>query len=202
LRGVFEGPPADWEFRRQLAEEAEHNGAGALYERLCLVDPAAADDLHPRDVRRVIRALEVHHRTGRRLSDLHQEAPLPPELRPRHVYWLSPPRDWLYERINRRVEAMFASGLVDEVRRLLAREQPLSRTARQALGYKEVIEALDSGAPLAETIDLIQRRTRQFAKRQHTWFRNLEECRAIEMSGTESPDELAERILAIAQSGC
>jgi tRNA dimethylallyltransferase len=78
---------------------------------------------------------------------------------------------------------------------LLAGPQPLSHTARQALGYKEVIAHLEEGVPLAETIALIQTRTRQFAKRQHTWFRHLEECRPIEMTGSETAEELAESVL-------
>lgn len=94
---------------------------------------------------------------------------------------------------------MIASGLVEETRRLLAAEKPISRTARQALGYKEIIDYLADRRGLEETIELIQTRTRQFAKRQHTWFRNLDECLAITMTGTESPARLAEGIMAAAQ---
>ena len=125
---------------------------------------------------------------------LQRQLPLPPEMRPENVFWLSPPRPWLYERINRRVEKMFAEGLLDEVARLLAAPNPLSRTARQALGYQEAIDHLEGRLSLAETIERIQTRTRQFAKRQHTWFRHLEECRAVEISGDETASELAERI--------
>jgi tRNA dimethylallyltransferase len=114
------------------------------------------------------------------------------------VYWLSPPRRWLYDRIDRRVERMFAEGLVDEVRRLLAEPLGLSHTARQALGYKEAIAHLEQGVPLTETIALIQTRTRQFAKRQHTWFRHLEECRPVEMTGAETATQLAELVLKAA----
>jgi tRNA dimethylallyltransferase len=95
---------------------------------------------------------------------------------------------------------MLASGLLDEVRRLLAAPRPLSHTARQALGYKEAIAHIEQGIPLAETIALIQTRTRQFAKRQHTWFRHLEECRAIEMTGDESAEKLASAVLSAAES--
>ncbi len=100
LRGVFEGPPADWHFRAQLEQEAEQLGSDALYRRLCDIDPDAAQSLHPRDIRRVIRALEVHHQTGQPLSQQQQERALPPDDRPQHVFWLHPPRDWLYERVN------------------------------------------------------------------------------------------------------
>jgi tRNA dimethylallyltransferase len=90
---------------------------------------------------------------------------------------------------------MFADGLVAEVARLLERNQPLSRTAGQALGYQETIEHLCGSATLPATIETIRTRTRQFAKRQFTWFRNLEECTPLDMTGNESPEELAQRVL-------
>jgi tRNA dimethylallyltransferase len=195
LRGVFQGPSADREFRRRMEAEAAGQPPEYLHRLLRKCDPAAAKRLHPHDRRRLIRALEVFHVTGRPLSEQQQQPPLPLERRPRFVVWLDPPREWLHERINRRVEAMFAAGLVDEVRRLLQADPPLGRTARQGLGYKEVIEHMELGVPLEETIERIQTRTRQFAKRQCTWFRNLEECRRIAMSAAESVEQLAERIL-------
>jgi len=124
-----------------------------------------------------------------------RQEPLPADERPRHVYWLHPPRAWLHERIDRRVEEMFRAGLVSEVERLLVRERPLGKTARQALGYKEVLEHLEGRLTLADAVELIQTRTRQFAKRQHTWFRNLVECTAIDISGGESSRAIAERVV-------
>jgi tRNA dimethylallyltransferase len=195
LRGVFDGPQIPPEFRQQLEAELESNSLEPLYDELASVDPSAAKRIHPNDAKRVLRALEVHRATGRPLSELQRQQPLPAEQRPANVFWLSPPRPWLYDRIDHRVEQMFAEGLVDEVRGLLDQPLRLSHTARQALGYKEVIAHLQQGTPQAETIRLVQTRTRQFAKRQHTWFRHLEECRPIEMSGTETAPELAETIL-------
>lgn len=193
LRGVFEGPAADWNIRRRWQEFADREGLPALHARLREIDPSLAARLHPNDVRRIIRGLEVFEITGAPLSTQQIQAPRPRAECPR-VDWLEPPRDWLYERINRRVEEMFAAGLVAEASRLLSVDRPLSHTARQALGYREVIEHLEGGIPLADTITLIQTRTRQFAKRQHTWFRNLEECRALRVSGDESPAELASQL--------
>jgi tRNA dimethylallyltransferase len=106
-----------------------------------------------------------------------------------------PPRDWLYERIDRRVEAMIEAGLIDEVRGLLAAEPGLGRTAGQALGYKEVLDFLAGRGTLADAIVEIQTRTRQFAKRQHTWFRNLAECTAVEITPTQTATEIAARLL-------
>jgi tRNA dimethylallyltransferase len=194
LRGVFQGPPADWKLRRELEALAASAGNAAVHARLRTVDRALAERLDPQDLRRVIRGIEVFEITGVPLSEQQREEPLPVAERPQHVYWLHPPRGWLYERIDRRVEDMFRNGLVAEVKGLLAREMPLGKTARQALGYKEVIDHLEGRLMRAEAIGIIQTRTRQFAKRQHTWFRNLVECTAVEMSGAETPDEIAKRV--------
>jgi len=194
LRGVFNGPSADWDFRQKLQSSAESEPEG-LHRRLQEIDPVSAGNIHPNDVRRVIRALEVHHLTGRPLSEQQQQLPLPADQRPRHVEWISPPRAWLYQRIDRRVDEMLATGLLAEVERLYSAGQPMCRTARQALGYKELISHLHGKTSLDETIVTIKSRTRQFAKRQHTWFRNLVECRPIPMTGEESSAELARRIL-------
>ncbi len=195
LRGVFDGPEIAPETRRQITEELANSSPEQMHAKLATVDPRAARRIHANDARRIVRALEVYVATGQPLSEFQRQAALPPEDRPQHVYWLSPPRGWLYERVDRRVDAMVADGLIDEVRGLLAGPHPLSHTARQALGYKEVIAHLEEGVPLPETIALIQTRTRQFAKRQHTWFRHLEECRPIQMTGSEAREELAESVL-------
>ena len=209
LRGVFKGPEADWILRRQLEEQAADEGSESLHRELAQVDPLAASRLHPNDLRRIIRAIEVHRLTGRPLSVQQDQHPKPLTERTPHVYWLSPPRDWLYARINARVEQMFEQGLLAEVQRLMESPRPLSRTARQALGYKEVIDWIEAsqislgGSPEAtqrpprELIQLIQTRTRQFAKRQHTWFRNLQECVAINIDGGETPSELCHRVASM-----
>jgi len=200
LRGVFDGPAADWEFRRTCEQQAQINGPDYLHKQLQKVDPDSAETLHKNDTRRLIRALEVFHLTGKPLSEQQQQPPLPPEQRPQHVYWLNPSRERLYERINHRVQRMLEQGLLDEVRMLLtAEKKPISRTARQALGYKEAFQFLNGEFEIDELVNLIQTRTRKFAKRQHTWFRNLEECRPIDISGDESPSEVAKGILKIAK---
>lgn len=199
LRGVFAGPAANWALRKELEEQLSRDGGVALHRELQRIDPVTAIRLHPNDARRVIRAIEVFRLTGRPLSDHHEELARPEQDRPRYVYWLSPPREWLYQRINDRVELMFQQGLVNEVRHLKELPHGLGQTARQGLGYKEVLDWLESSgretdAPPAHLIDLIQTRTRQFAKRQHTWFRNLEECTAIPITGQESTTELVQQI--------
>ncbi len=195
LRGVFDGPAADWDFRKELETSAKTESEDFLHQQLTEIDPIAAEKLHPRDHRRIIRAMEVYHLTGLPLSEQHQHGPLPESVRPRNVFWMNPPRGWLHERVNHRVDQMLEAGLVQEVEDLLAAPKPLSRTAAQGLGYKEVIAFLSGELDRDEMQELIQRRTRQFAKRQHTWFRNLEECHAIDIVGTESADQLAEELI-------
>jgi tRNA dimethylallyltransferase len=183
LYGLFDVPSANPELRRRLAGEAEQLGGAELHRRLAEVDPAAAARLHPNDVRRVIRALEVWELTGRPISAWQSQwargrpgAATTPGPR---VLWLNVPREELYARINIRVVRMIETGLVEEVRALRQLGRPLSREAAQALGYKEVCAYLEGTGTLEETIERIQTRSRQFAKRQLTWFRQMPECRGV-----------------------
>jgi tRNA dimethylallyltransferase len=194
LRGLFAGPGSDPELRRRLEAEAEASGDSALHGRLAALDPTTAARLHPNDRRRVVRALEVIALTGRPLSELQVEHQRPaPASVP--VYALEPPRDRLYDRIDRRVLAFVDAGLVEEVRALQADEYPLSPVAAQAIGYREVQAMLAGGATLSETIERIQARSRQFAKRQATWFRGLEEIRTFPVDPDEEPEAIAGRLM-------
>lgn len=196
LRGVFEGPDADWDLRRELEQALQHRGVSWLHDELRKVDEATANRLHPNDTRRAIRAIEVYRVTGQPLSQQQNHPPLPLEQRPAAVLWIDPPRPWLHDRINRRVDIMMQQGLLQETRQLLQENPPLGRTARQGLGYREMIAHLENGRPLDECVKQIKTGTRQFAKRQHTWFRNLEECTSVEIQGTESAAMLASILLS------
>ena len=196
LRGVFDGPSADWDIRERLESQAAEQPEGWLWSQLEKTDPETAQRLHPHDNRRLVRALEVHELTGRTLSEQQDQGPAADGVRPRQVAWLSPPRDWLYPRINRRVDEMVESGLIEEVRGLLECDPPPGRTARQALGYKEIIDHLEDRVSLKEAVDTIKRHTRRFARKQTTWFRNLEECHELKLSGQERPEELLEHLVA------
>jgi tRNA dimethylallyltransferase len=200
LRGVFEGPSADPGIRERLEAFAKEHSPEQLHQRLAQVDALAAKRLHPQDVRRVIRALEIFEITGRPASEQQDEGPLPESERPSRVFWLSPPRSWLHHRINTRVDAMFAAGLVEEVQSLMQQPRGLGRTALQALGYKEVITHLRGESSLPVTIDQVKTRTRQFAKRQETWFKNLVECHPLSITRQESPETVAEEFLRLADS--
>jgi tRNA dimethylallyltransferase len=200
LRGMFEGPPGDEEFRRQVLQEAEQVGLEALHQRLQQVDPLSAARLHPRDVRRIVRALEVYTTTGQPIS--HQQLQFD-EGNPAEqcrVFVLDWPRPRLYQRIDARVAQMFATGLVDEVRELLGKYGELGKTARQAVGYREAEAHLRGVMTLDDTIRATQTRTRQFAKRQLTWFRSLAECRWIPRDDDHPLDQLAEQILRLGRS--
>ena len=194
LRGVFQGPEADWELRAELQQLSNTAGRQALHAELDRVDPESAAKLHPNDERRVIRAIEVFRLTGQPLSSQQQQTPLPESDRPAAVFWLHPPREWLYERINRRVDLMMDQGLLSETQQLLEMTPPPGRTARQGLGYRELIDFIDDRISLEEAVESIKTGTRQFAKRQHTWFRNLSEACAVSVTGEETPGQLAEQL--------
>jgi tRNA dimethylallyltransferase len=200
LRGVFQGPPADWELRRRLADEARQHGSARLHERLAAIDPVAAARLHPNDIRRLIRAIEVFEKTGRPISELQRQFEIERPAEECRVFVLDWPRKELCARIDRRVEQMFSAGLIEEVRRLLADPRPLGRTARQAVGYREVIEHLEGRHTLAETVELVRLHTRQLAKRQCTWFRSLSECRFVVVSGQLDVAETADAIASAVAS--
>lgn len=181
IRGFDAGPPADWEFRRQVEEDVRRCGAEALRQRLIQVDPLSAHRLHPNDVRRMTRALEVARLTGVPLS--HRQVQFEQRLAARdcRVFVTAWPRDILHQRINRRVEQMFESGLIDETQRLLETYRRLSRTAAKAVGYAEVIDYLNEKLSLPEAREAVQAHTRQLARRQETWFRSFGEMRSLPM---------------------
>lgn len=203
LRGVYQGPPADWEFRRQIESELEHVGVEALHQRLAMLDPLLAAKLHPNDKRRIIRALEVFRQTGQPLS--HQQMQFD-EGRPANrcrVFSLFWDRGVLHRRIEARVEAMFAAGLVEEVRSIQDRYGRLSRTASQAVGYREVMEHLASEGSnttvsLSTCKERVKARTRQFARRQETWYRALSEITFVPLREGFSTATVADEILRTA----
>ncbi len=194
LRGLSQGPAPDPELRKALEEEAAKVGGAAMHDRLKMVDPLAAARIHENDTRRMIRALEVHQATGQPMS--HYQFEFEDHAKPEDckAFWLSWERPVLHQRINDRVDAMFDAGLVEEVQRLLDGFSPLSTTALQAVGYQEVIDYLAGNQELESAKDRVKARTRQFAKRQCTWFRSLPECREISLSGSFDADAAAQQI--------
>jgi len=177
--GLFEGPPADADVRARLTAEADAVGVETLHAKLAAVDPRTSERLHPNDVRRVVRALEVWELTGRPISEWQTQWETNAKPQAVEVCCLDRPRDELYARINQRVLDSLAAGWLDEVRRLRALPRPISREAGLALGYRELNDFLDDRRDWDDTVALIQQRTRNFAKRQLTWFRHLPGVRFV-----------------------
>lgn len=167
---LFPDQGADYKLREALYAEAERIGNEALHARLAEVDPAAAARLHPNDVRRVVRALEVYETTGMTMTEHIRRAQAREPLFRDVRIGLIRPRHELYRRIEARVDEQIEQGLVEEVRSL-RQKYNLQNTALQALGYKEIIRYLDGKCSLAEAVETLKRETRRYAKRQLTWFR-------------------------------
>lgn len=172
LRGGFCETADDPALRAELTRRAKQIGNEAIHAELRAVDPESADAIHPNNVRRVIRALEVYHATGVTKSELDRQSR---ESEPRYDATVMAirfaDREQLYRRIDMRVDIMLEMGLLDEVRRLKEAGVFLrSRTAAQAIGYKELLGYLDGAIPLDVAVDDLKRATRRYAKRQLTWF--------------------------------
>jgi len=200
--GLFSGPAADKDRRRRWKEEAKESGILCLYEKLRKIDPPAASRIHPHDLVRIIRALEVYEETGRPISSL--------QCRGNRgkskdynliIIGLNRPRENLYQRIEQRVERMFAQGLVKEVRNLLNQGYGEDLVSMQGLGYKEVSAYLRGEFDENEAMRLLKRNTRRYAKRQLTWFRKDERIQWLDINENETPEEVEvatriEKILA------
>ena len=178
LRALRDGlaplPPADPVVRTELLAEAAARGSALLHARLAAIDPPAATRIHPRDTKRIVRALEVATLTGRPLSTVQTTAADP--LFESRLLILDASRAALAARINRRVETMFAGGLVEETAEALAAPGGIGSTASQAAGYTEAIDLLAGRIDRAEAIRRTQTRTRQLAKRQRTWLRSFKQA--------------------------
>ncbi|MCR5790044.1 MAG: tRNA (adenosine(37)-N6)-dimethylallyltransferase MiaA, partial [Lachnospiraceae bacterium] len=171
----------DLSFRNSLSRLAEEKGPRFLHEMLREVDPASAEAIHENNVKRVIRALEYHRETGRRISDHNREQrerESPYEL---YYYVLNMPRPILYERIDRRVDQMLKDGLIDEVKGLMERGLTDRNLSMQGLGYKEFYRYLTGSLTLSEATEIVKRDTRHFAKRQLTWFKREKDARWLSL---------------------
>jgi tRNA dimethylallyltransferase len=174
LLGGFRIPHVspDAELRRRLKQKAEEEGRMALYEELIGVDPTAAKQIDPRNVRRVIRALEVYRALGLPFSQLQGSSPFFRTL----VIGLTSAREDLYRRIDLRVDRMMEQGLVREVERLLEQGYSLDLPAMSGLGYKQIGQYLKGELNLAEAVQKIKNETHRFARHQYAWFRLNDEA--------------------------
>lgn len=191
LDGISPQPGKNEEVRRGLLQKAASEGLDALHARLARIDPVVARRVHPHDEKRIVRALEVHEISGRRLSDWESETTGLDRLGFRSlVFGIRRERDALYREIDRRVESMFRKGLVKEAGKLYKRKR-LSLTARQAIGYGELFDHFEGKADLPEAKARIQRHTRNLAKRQLIWFRRDPRIRWIDQTGRAAAREIA-----------
>ena len=190
--GLGESPPGDDSLRAEL----EAMPLEELLVELAAKDPEAFEAVDRQNPRRVIRAVEVIRLTGQAYSsqrigwDALGQAPA-------NLFCITREMDDLNARIHERVDRMFEQGLVAETESLAKRGLRENRTACQALGYRQVLEHLDGGLGLAETVELVKARTRQFAKRQRTWFRNQMNCQSVEWTGGDSAEVCCERLLGM-----
>ncbi len=176
----FEETETDNLYREKLQHFADVHGAQALHDELRKVDPESADAIHPNNVKRVIRAMEYYEQTGEKISEHNEREQKKESPYAFKYYVLSLPREILYDRINRRVDIMRDSGLVDEVRHLMDKGCTKDMVSMQGLGYKEVIDALEGNITIDEAFDRIKQETRHFAKRQFTWFRREKDVTWLE----------------------
>lgn len=184
IDGIFKDAGKDESLRRKLSLEIKVKGSRFLYNKLKRIDALAASKIHPHDVRRIIRALEVHSLTGRPISALWKKRSGLSGKYKIEIFGLNRDRERLYNDINRRVEEMFAQDVVNEVRGLL--RQKLSRTCGQAIGLKEIRGYLDGNYDLECAKELIKKNTRNYAKRQLTWFRKDKRIQWIDAENLRS----------------
>jgi len=191
-QGLFEGPSRNEELRVRL----EKMSAPQLFEELQRVDPLTARRIDRHNPRRLVRALEVFHETGKSISPLQtQWTKAEPTNEAPPMFCLSRDREDLRTRMEKRIDGQIAAGWVEEVRRLLARGLEKNATAMQAAGYRELVAHVHGNLPLEEAITLIRNRTWQLAKRQLTWFRREPQVNWIEIGREELPLDTAKRIL-------
>jgi tRNA dimethylallyltransferase len=191
LEGLGNAPPADTGVRTEL----ERLPLEVLLRELQQRDPATYEKIDRQNPRRVLRAVEIIRLTGKPVSTQRAEWSQAPQAATTRMFCLNRTVDDLRIRIDRRVEDMFRKGLVEETRRLLGLGLAENKTAMQALGYRQVVEHLRGERALPETIELVKTRTRQFAKRQLTWFRKQPGVQWIEVAKDESAEMTVERIL-------
>lgn len=174
--------PKNEDFRAACDKIVEQSGTEALYQRLKECDPATAEILHPNDKMRIVRALEIYKTTGMRKSDI-TDTKTP--IIPFYAFSYDHDREVLYSRINRRVDAMFENGLMDEVKSLIKSGVLPSSQSMQGIGYKEVVEGIENNYTEEEIKETIKRNTRRYAKRQITWFKRLENIEFISQASAD-----------------
>ncbi|MEW6685587.1 MAG: tRNA (adenosine(37)-N6)-dimethylallyltransferase MiaA [Candidatus Edwardsbacteria bacterium] len=188
-RGIFDAPKTNPLLRKKLQKEKKE----ILYQKLKKIDAEAAKKIHPNDLRRIVRALEVYELTGTPISLLQKETTKPFEIS-LDIIGLCRKRKELYQRIEKRIERMLSQGLVEETEKILQKGYSPELKSLQTFGYREIIKNLRGELSLSEAIDLIKRESRNYAKRQMTWFRGEKEIEWIEISEEQNIDAIVRNI--------
>lgn len=185
---------SDSEIRDYYTNYYKENGEDKLYEKLKEVDPTSSEKIHKNNVKRVIRALEVYELTGKPFSSFSTDIRKKSDKYQTILIGLYMDRKELYPRINKRVDKMVEEGLIEEIKMLLDKGYNKDLVSMQAIGYKEIVEYLEGNITLEESIDLLKKNTRRFAKRQFTWFLNDESVKWFDVEDVNKIDILVEDI--------
>ena len=191
----FQETASDTDFRSELEILADKEGTEIIHSMLNKVDPEAAENIHHNNVRRVIRALEVHHVTGKKMSDLQKEQKSE-LLYDAKVIGLTMDRELLYQRINLRVDQMVNQGLLDEVAHFYNKGLRNCQSI-QAIGYKELFHYMDGNQSLEDSIEELKQNSRRYAKRQLTWFRNKMSVKWFDMTDSVKIGDITKKIAEI-----
>ena len=195
IRGLWEGPSADWSLRARLDKQARSKGAASLHQELARVDPDLASRLHPNDEAKIIRGLEVYHLLGRPLSEIQRRHGFKEKTFSPLLIGLIRERRGLYQRIDDRVDLELSKGLLEETQRLLSQGYGRHLASMKGLGYRQMAGYLAGEYDFDEAVLRLKRDTRHFAKRQMTWFRKEPSITWVGISEGESSEEVAGKVL-------
>ncbi|MCP4704870.1 MAG: tRNA (adenosine(37)-N6)-dimethylallyltransferase MiaA [candidate division Zixibacteria bacterium] len=188
VEGIVQIPDDDFTYRAQLEEETITKGPKYLYEKLQAIDPIEAEKVHPHNIKKIIRALEIYHLTGKPKSELLTEKDENTRKFKYKIFCLNPSREKLYKKINSRVDIMIKSGLLDEVESLIKNGKKEAITKINVIGYNELFRYFDNEISLETATNLIKQNSRRYAKRQITWFNGTENISFYEAAGKLKAD--------------
>jgi len=194
MRGLFHGPPADIELRERLLQRESEGESGVLYADLVKVDPEAAIKIHPNDLRRTVRALEVYYLRDKKLSEFQRDHAFQDRRYRFHLLFLVRNRGELYLRIEERVDHMLAQGLEAEVKTLMDRGYSPDLISMQGLGYKHFMAHFLGSTSRDEAVESLKRDTKRYAKRQFTWFRRESDATWVDITGLVQAEDILVRI--------
>jgi tRNA dimethylallyltransferase len=193
LYGLFDGAGTDEQIRNKLKARLEAGGPAELHRELTAIDPAAAERINPNDAKRIVRALEVYQLTGKPISSFQKQWQQHQIKHDWTIIGLRREKADTSSRINKRVKKMISAGLVDEVKSLLEEEKSMSKQARCAIGYAEIIEHLSGKTSLEDAVESIKINTRRLAKGQRTWFKTFQDVHWLDAAEDETPQQILDR---------